>query len=148
LAEAVELAVTGLEREGYGAFRGRAAATDFRNIELDAAGNVDPDSMILAGGRALDRAALGFEHAGNRGRRLAGNYVDLETDRFVNRRMVGIRHGAEDPPVIGRLLGFAAMQDRVQRVTLGRVCTLVDDDLHLTLALEDRSGPGVDDRGP
>ncbi len=102
--------------------------------------------MFLAGGRALDRAALGFQHTGNGGRRPAGVDVDLETDWFEERWMVRIRHGAVDPPVIGGLHCLAAMQDRVQRLTLFRVCTLVDDDLHLTLALEDRSGPGVDDR--
>ena len=62
--EAVELAVTIREREGNGALGGRAAAADFGNVELDAAGNVDADPVILAGGRALDRAALGPEYAG------------------------------------------------------------------------------------
>ena len=83
LAEAVELAVTVLEREGYGAFCGGAAAADFGNIELDAAGSVNANPMILTGGRALDRAALGLEYAGNGGRRLAGVDIDLETDGFV-----------------------------------------------------------------
>src|SRR6185436_1845638 len=146
MAEAVELPVTVLERERDCTFRGGAAAADLGNVKLDAARNVDAHTVVLAGCRALDRAARGFEHTGYGSRRLACVDVDLETDRPVDRRMMGIRHGAEDPPVIGSLLGLAAVQDSIQRLALFRIRTLVDDDLHLTLAFEDRSGPGVDDR--
>ena len=45
------------------------------------------------------------------------------------------------------ILRFAAMEDGDESLALRGVRTLVDDRLHLALALEDRAWPGIEQRG-
>src|SRR5688572_6068754 len=143
MAQEIELTVRvpEIQRDGAGAAGRRAP--DLGKLELDAIGDIDPDPVRLSADGAPDRRADRLQHAGYHDARRSGLNVDFAFDRLEERRMDSVRHGAKYPPVGRGFVGFLAVQDLCQRVTLCGVRALVDDGLQLALAFEDGAGPAV-----
>src|SRR6266508_6683338 len=81
VADHIELAVTVVQVEPNTVGRLGRCAADLGDLELDAIRNIDPYPMLLAGRRAQDRPAGGFEKGRNRNTRGAPLDVHLEIDR-------------------------------------------------------------------
>src|SRR4051812_14218425 len=148
VAQDIELTigVVELERDGAGGFG--AGAPDLGELELDAIGDVNPDTVLVTCCRAHDRSPARLEHA------LDGDPcpptldIHLELNRREDRLLDAARHGAEHPPMRPGLLGLATVQHGGQSITLPLVGARVDDGLHGAVALVDGAGPCIEQGGP
>jgi len=137
MAQDVELPVTvgeaQFDRALTTALRGCTA--HLGHLKLDAIRNVNLDPMLAVAVRWANRSTGRFEYARNHGARGTCLEVDHVVDRFVQRRMQRVGHGAKHPPVSRGIFGFVAMEDGFQGVALAFVGALVDDRLQFALAL-------------
>jgi hypothetical protein len=89
VAQEVELAISVFEIESN---RGRGfccCTPHLGQLELDAVGNVDANSVLLARGRALNRAPIRLEDTGNDDAGRARADVHLIVDGLKKRRVNG-----------------------------------------------------------
>jgi hypothetical protein len=120
--------------------------TDLGNLEFDPIRQIYPDTMLVPGGGAYQRSADRFEQAGDRGPATTPVDVDLDLDWREDWSVYLARHRMKDPPVGLGLLGLPAVENSQECLSLMIVRALVDDGLHLAVALVDRAGPCISDR--
>jgi hypothetical protein len=87
---------------------------------------------------------VAVEDAGDDHPRAASLDLDLEPDRLEHRRVHGARHRMKHPPVGGAFPRLSAMENGDQSLALRGVGALVDDRLHLAVALVNRTRPRVE----
>ncbi|SRR5260370_10951828 len=101
---------------------------------------------LVAGHRIADRLAAALDHPRHFETGDAALDVDLEFDRRKDRIVDLAQGGGEHLPDGGTWLGILPGENAQQRVTLGRRCALIDDELRLAVALVNRSRPGQHSR--
>ena len=126
--------------------RCRRGTSNLCNAELNAAGNIYPNTMLAAAIWCLNRPASRGKNVTNLDLRRAFFYGSLEVDWQIERVMNLVAHGTKHPPMCRLFLSLLALKYPSQRITLRIGRAGVNDDLHFPLALKDRPGPGVKQR--
>ncbi len=116
----------------------------FGELELETVRAVDADAMFLAGDGIEDRFAAGSVIPGTMRRAAALVDVDVEVDVGEHRIVHLFQRRSENVEDRGAGIGVLAGENAQQRVALGLVGPLVDDERRLAVAFMDGTRPFED----
>src|SRR5262249_1006365 len=118
-----------------------SAAADLGDFIFEAADQVDPGTVLVAGHRIANGLALHIDQTVDANVSLPRVDVDRDVDRLEHRIEHLLHRGGKDVPDRGEGLGLLSGEDGEQGLALTLVGPLVDDHESLAAALVDRSGP-------
>jgi len=119
----------------------RAPASDLGKAKLKTVGNIDTHPVFRASDGVSNGLAGRFYESRHHEPSSPGIDVNLELNRLGERFQFGGAHSRVHPPRRRRLGGVLPSHDPQERVALLGRCTLVDNQLHPSVAFVHRPGP-------